>query len=187
VSVITPGRNIVLAGLMGSGKSTVGRILAERLGRPLLDTDAIVEKEAGRTIPEIFAEQGERGFRDLESEAVRAVSTLRGRVISVGGGAILSPANVTHLRSTGDIVVLDAPPEVLAERVGTGEDRPLLEGQADPAARLGALRAERDGAYRAAAAVVLDTSGKTPEEVADAVLTWARNHAGLLAREERAL
>jgi shikimate kinase len=187
MSVITPGRNIVLAGLMGSGKTTVGRLVADRLGRPLFDTDAEVEREAGRTIPEIFTEQGERGFRDLESEAVRAVSALRGRVVAVGGGAVLRPANVTHLRSTGDIVILDAPPEVLASRVGAGGDRPLLADADDRVERLARLRSEREAAYRAAASGVIDTAGKTPEAVAEDVLAWARNRPGLLAREERDL
>jgi shikimate kinase len=187
MSVITPGRNIVLAGMMGTGKSTVGRLLAQRLGSAFFDTDDIVEAEASRGIRDIFAESGERAFRDLESEAVRGVSTLRGRVIAVGGGALQRPGNLTHLRSTGDIVLLDAEPATLAERVEglADHERPLLDGSEDLAGRLATLRADRDAAYRAAATGVIDTTGRTPEEVVELVLDWARSRPGLLAADER--
>lgn len=186
MDAITPGRNLVLIGLMGTGKSTVGRVLAERLGRPFFDTDEMVEREAGRTIPEIFAEQGERAFRNLEAEVVRAVSALRGRVVAVGGGAVSTPGNVTQLRMSGDLVLLDADPAVLAERTAGGDgDRPLLDGADDPVARLAELRRQRDADYARAAAFTVRTDGRTPEEVADEILAWAAGQPGLLARDER--
>lgn len=184
MSVLAPGRNIVLIGLMGAGKTTVGRRLAQRLGRPFADTDAVVETAAGTSVAAIFDAQGERGFRAMEATAVRHVAALRGQVIAVGGGAVLDHANVTHLRSTGDLVFLDGDPAVLAQRVGDAASRPLLHAQPDLAARLAALRTERAAAYDQAAVHVVDTTGRDPDETVEAVLTWARNQPGLLSRDE---
>ena len=184
-SALLPGRNIVLVGLMGAGKTTVGRLLAERLARPFVDTDALVEAEAGRPVSEIFATEGERGFRQREAAAVRRVAALRGQVLAVGGGAVLDPANVTHLRGTGDLVLLDAPAGTLAERVGDAAGRPLLTGAEPVADRLAELRSERDAAYRAAAEHAVDTAGRTPEQITEDVLAWARTRPGLLTRPER--
>lgn len=206
MTVVFPGRNLVLAGMMGTGKSTVGALVAMRLARPFVDTDVLVEREAGASIADLFRERGERAFRDLEASAIRAVSSLRGQVVAVGGGALLRPDNVTALRGTGDIAVLDAEPEVLAGRVAAAPgSRPLLAGTGqaggqaghqagdpgadrdrggDLVARLRALRAARHGAYASAAATVIDTSALDAEDVADAVLAWARAYPGLLAREE---
>lgn len=186
MTVLAPGRNVVLAGMMGSGKTSVGRLLAERLGRPFRDTDTMVCDELGASVPEIFAEHGERGFREAEAVAVRAVSAVKGQVIAVGGGAVVDPANVTALRSTGEIIVLDAEPAELAARVTAQEgSRPLLAGVEDPIARLGELRGQRHNAYRSAAAVIFDTTGKSPEEIADEIIAWAVHRPGLLTREER--
>ena len=183
MSVIAPGRNIVLIGLMGAGKTTVGKLLAGMLGRPFVDTDAVIEHGAGTTVTQLFAEHGERHFRTLESAAVRQVAALRGQVIAAGGGAVLDPSNVTHFRSTGDIVLLDADPSLLAQRVGAGDGRPLLR-DTDPAERLAQLRTERAAAYAGAAIHVVDTTDRTPAQVAEAVLSWAVRQPGLLSRDE---
>ncbi|MGH8909861.1 MAG: shikimate kinase [Egibacteraceae bacterium] len=183
--ILAPGRNVVLIGMMGAGKTVVGRLLAARLQRPFIDTDAIVEAEAGATIARLFATRGERAFRAREAEAVRWVSALRGQVIAVGGGAILDPANVTALRATGDLVLLHAEPAELAKRLATCDNRPLLVGSDDLEERLVQLRRRRGSAYRRAAAHAVDTTRRTPEEVATAVLTWARTQPGLLTRDER--
>ena len=187
MSVLAPGRNLVLIGMMGSGKSTVGRRLAARLGRPFVDTDRLVEKDAGRAVAEVFAEEGERGFRAREAAAVRAVAALRGQVVSVGGGAVLDPQNVTQLRSTGDLVWLAADPRELARRIveGRGPRRPIIDASEDPVATVAELAASREGAYREAATHIVRTDGLGLEQVVDAVATWARSRAGLLAREER--
>lgn len=188
MALLAPGRSIVLIGLMGAGKSTVGRLVAARLGRPFRDTDAVVEHVAGATVAELFATEGERGFRDREAAAVRDVAALRGQVVAVGGGAVLRSANVTQLRSTGDLILLEADPSALAARLAAadeGDARPLLH-DADVAATLRRLWAERDAAYRAAAGHLIDTTERTPEEVAQDVLEWARDVPGLLSLEERA-
>jgi shikimate kinase len=197
VSVITPGRNIVLIGLMGSGKTTVGRLVAARLGRPFVDTDEVVETEEGRTIAEIFASDGERRFREVEAAVVRGVSAIRGQVVAVGGGAVLDPQSTTALRGTGDVVWLDAPISALVMHLSAEAERggrPLLEpgvagdASADPAAlqrRLEDLHTARFHAYRAAATHTVHTQGRPPEVLADEVVAWARTRPGLLAREER--
>jgi shikimate kinase len=186
VSLLAPGRNIVLIGLMGTGKTAAGKILAERLGRPFVDTDAIVERESGHTIPELFTTVGERGFRDEEAAAVRHAAALRGQVIAVGGGAVVDRRNVTHLRSTGDIALLTAPADVLAARLrDEAANRPMLEGAQDLTARLARLGEERAQAYRSAALTTIDTTGRSAAEIADELLEWAQGQPGLLSREER--
>ncbi|MPZ73599.1 MAG: shikimate kinase [Nitriliruptorales bacterium] len=184
MSLLTPGRNIVLAGLMATGKSTVGRLIAERLGRPFADTDELIEKRTGSSVADYFDQHGERAFREAEAEQIRRVAALRGQVVAVGGGAVLAPTNVTQLRATGDIVLLDADPAALAERVGDARSRPLLAGDAPPAQRLAELRDARTSEYSRAAAFTIDTTDRTPDEIADAVLEWARTQSGLLARDE---
>ncbi|HVM21527.1 MAG TPA: shikimate kinase [Egibacteraceae bacterium] len=185
MSILLPGRNIVLIGLMGAGKTTVGTLLAERLGRPFADTDEMVEAQAHATVAEIFERDGERGFRRLEAAAVRRVAAVRGQVIAVGGGAVLDPANVTHLRATGDLVLLDADPDTLTDRVGDTATRPLLEHAPDPRERMAQLRDDRADVYATAASHTIQTAGRSPEEIADAVLQWAVSQPGLLSRDER--
>ena len=185
------GRNIVLSGMMGSGKSTIGRIVAELLGRPFVDTDKQVEETAGRSVATIFADQGEAVFRLMERDAVRHVAAQRGQVVSLGGGVVMDPDNVAHLRETGDIVWIDVPIDVLVGRLASSakpNKRPLLEGDRDPAAlhsRLSALRAERYDAYATSAVYVLDTLGRSSEVVAQEVLAWAMQQPGVLSPEER--
>lgn len=159
--------NIVLIGLMGSGKSSVGRLLAERLNRPFIDTDALVEAEAGCAIPAIFATEGEDGFRLREAAVIARVAAGDGQVVATGGGAVLRPENRDALRQTGLVVWLDAAPETLYRRVraqGVGR-RPLLAGP-DPLGRLRALAEERAPAYAAAAHVRIATDTRSLEEIA---------------------
>jgi shikimate kinase len=192
VSVLTPGRNLVLVGMTGAGKTTVGRLTAERLARPFVDTDAVVEREQGATVAELFAAHGERRFRELEAAAVRRATALRGQVVAVGGGAVEDPQSVTALRGTGDVAWLDAPVGALVLHLSAEAEagrRPLLASAVgDPAAlerRLEDLLHRRAPAYRAAADVVVATGGRPPEVVADQVLAWARTRPGLLSREEQ--
>lgn len=185
MSLLAPGRNIVLIGLMGTGKTTVGRGVAARLGRRFVDTDAEVEREAGRSVADIFSTEGERGFRRREAEVVRRVAALRGQVIAVGGGAVVDPENVTQLHGTGDLVLLEASSSTLAARLAGGTGRPLLDGAGELLGdRLEALRSERDSAYAGAASVVVGTDGRSAEEVIEDVLAWARQSPGVLTPDE---
>ena len=186
MSVLAPGRNIVLIGLMGAGKTTVGALVARRLGRPFVDTDALVEREAGRSISAIFAGEGERGFRRREAAAIRQVAALRGQVVAVGGGAVLDPDNVTQLRGTGDLLLLDAEAATLADRLADTSGRPLLDAAdaASVAQTLDELRTARDAAYAAAASAVIDTDGRDPEQIASDIVEWARATPGLLTADE---
>lgn len=161
----------MLIGPPASGKSEIGAALARRLNRPFVDTDLIVEREAGRTIEEIFEAEGEQGFRARESSAVLRAAGIEGSVIACGGGAVLDPANVEALRAAGTIVYLKVRPDAAAARVGEGPGRPLLRGP-DPAGRLASLIAEREPAYLAAADRVVDAAGPV-EDVVRAILEEA--------------
>lgn len=148
-------RSIVLTGMPGSGKSTLGALLAQRLGRPLLDTDAEIVRRAGMPIPEIFRTRGETAFRDLESAVLRTAAQSGGQIIATGGGAVLRQENVDAMRQNGTVVFLDRP---LCALLPT-DDRPL----ADSAEKLRALYAVRRPIYLAAADERLPVEG-TPEE-----------------------
>ena len=112
------GRNVTLIGFMGSGKSSVGRTLAAWTGREFVDTDALIERRAGKTIPQIFADDGEEAFRDLESEAVAQATRRRGCVIATGGGAPMRERNRRALRESGAVVFLNVEPETIFRRIG---------------------------------------------------------------------
>ena len=162
--------SVVLVGPMGSGKSTVGRALADRLGLSHTDTDEIVVEASGRTIPEIFKSEGEAGFRALEHEALcRALAGGTG-VISTGGGMVTSEDNRLTLGQCKALVVwLDAPIEVLMDRLGDGAGRPLLAGD-DVEGALRIKIAERADAYDQVADFRLDTSDLSPEDCVDFIV-----------------
>ena len=157
------GRAIVLMGFMGTGKSEVGRRLAQRLGRAFLDTDQLVEERAGKRVAAIFADDGEPVFRQLERDAVVEAASRGGAVISVGGGAVLDPENTRTLREAGTVVYLTARPDVISRRIGDGASRPLLRD--DPRGAIERLLAERGPIYSAAADVTVDTSEHTADQV----------------------
>jgi len=159
-------RTLWLVGMMGAGKSAVGRELARRLGRPFLDTDHEIEAERGLAIAEIFAREGEEAFRALEREMVERLAG-RPAVVALGGGA-LGRSEVRELVcGVGTVVWLRARPETLLARIGSCEERPLLAGLAPPERleRIRALLAAREQDY-AQAQVVVETDGATVEEVA---------------------
>ncbi len=162
-------RHLVLVGMMGSGKSTVGKRCAQRLQRPLVDTDEIIEALAGASVAEVFARDGEPAFRALERTAVGdACAAPTPSVIAVGGGAVLDADNRQCMRAAGLVVWLQATPEQLAVRVGDARTRPLLHG--DAAGTLNRLDSLRRPAYEAAAHEVVDTDGLSVNAVVDAVL-----------------
>ena len=162
-------RSIVLIGFMGSGKSSAGRILAQKTGWPRFDTDEIVSARFGRTIAEIFAEFGEEKFRDAETEAVKGLSAVAPGVIVTGGGIVLRPENVELLRRVGMLVHLEADEETLFRRVSRRATRPLLQTE-NPRATLTELLRVRLPLYRQAADFHVDTSRLTHDEVAEAVI-----------------
>lgn len=163
----TEKQNLVLIGMPGSGKTTLGRLLAEQTGRPFVDTDQVIAQRAGRSIPEIFAAEGEAGFRDRESAVLRELCATGGRILATGGGAVLRADNRAALRQNGLLLLLDRP---LADLVPTG-DRPL----ADNLEKLRNLYETRLPVYRAAADARIDVSG-SPEETAARILELWRNH-----------
>lgn len=166
---------ILLVGMMGCGKTTTGALLARRLGWEYRDSDADVEARTGRTVPEIFAADGEAAFRKVEAEVLAAACTREQPVvIAVAGGAVLDPDNRKLIRGCGTVVWLRADPQRLAERVGDGVGRPLLEG--DKREIMARLLAERAPYYAEVADAVIDVDPLTPDQVADRVLDAAGLH-----------
>ena len=160
-------RNLVLTGFMGTGKTTVGRILADRLGYGFVDTDEVIESRAG-PIPEIFEREGEPGFREMERAVARELDGRAGLVISTGGRMMLDPECAACLEPEADVFCLTAHPDTIIERIGDTSQRPLMD-VADAPARVRELLAERAEGYARFTSV--DTDGRSPDEVADAVMS----------------
>ena len=162
------GLNLYLVGMMGSGKSTAGRHLAELLGYRFLDADQSIEQVAGRTIPAIFASDGEAGFRDLEAAVLNQIASWHSLVVATGGGVVTRPENWGQMRQ-GVVIWLDAPDALLLERLSADPTpRPLLQAD-DPAGRLATLMAERRPLY-AQADLHIVQDGRGPEQVAAQIL-----------------
>ena len=166
--------HLVLVGLMGVGKTTVGELCAQRLRRPFVDTDLVVVSQTGRSISEIFATGGETEFRALEHDAVAdACAAPQPCVIACGGGAVLDASNRTALRDCGFVVWLRASPETAAGRVRRDEPRPLLTS-GDAEVTLRRLMKLREPAYLASAHTTVDTDGCDPHAIAEVVLDLYR-------------
>jgi shikimate kinase len=162
------GLNLYLVGMMGVGKSAVGRPLAEALGYRFLDADDALVQVAGRSIPEIFASDGEAGFRELETAVLGQIASWHSLVVATGGGVVTRPENWGHMRQ-GVVVWLDAPAPLLLERLRADPTpRPLLQAD-DPTARLAALLAQRQPLYQQADLQVRQ-AGEDPAQVAQQVL-----------------
>ncbi len=161
--------NVVLIGMMGSGKTTVGRAVADQAGMDFVDLDEMVEDRAGMGIPDIFAQSGEGRFRELETEALRELVAAHHTVLATGGGIVTRAENRRLLRELGKVFWLDAPAETLLSRIGDDENRPMLRG-GDPLKRIEALLAERREFYGEASDIHLDTSELQPDEIAERIV-----------------
>jgi len=161
--------NIILTGFMGTGKTTVGKLLAKQLGYVFLDTDELIQERSGQTISEIFSEKGEAAFREMEAEIARELGGREGLVVSTGGRLMLDPENAAALGRDGRVFCLRATPEEIVARVASdaGVERPLLQG-GDPIERIVELMRQREEEYTIFPQI--QTSGKTPEAVARCLL-----------------
>lgn len=163
------GANVYLVGMMGSGKSSVGRILGQRLAYHWLDADQVLEAAAGRTIPTLFAQEGEEGFRTVETTVLRQIGQWHSCVVSTGGGVVIRPANWGIMRQ-GVVIWLAASMELLLKRLRQDPTpRPLLQCP-DPARRLKELLAARESLYAQADVRIVQTGTMTSEAVAAALL-----------------
>ena len=161
--------NIILVGFMASGKSRVGLVLSQRTGLPLVDADSVIVERAGKSIEQIFADDGEAAFRALEQEVVAELCGESGQIISAGGGAFVDPENRRVMLAGGTVFCLQARPETIYQRLKADDEsgqavRPLLAGD-DPLGRIRELLAQRADAYEQAH-YNIDTDELTPEEVA---------------------
>lgn len=168
--------NIVLCGMMGVGKSSAGIRIAELTGRRWCDTDVVISDRHGR-ISDIFEYYGEAHFRSLETELVRELAAQDGMVVSTGGGLVLKPENSELLKKSGRIFFLRASFETLIVRVRADETRPLLKDTGKTAERLAQLLAERTPVYEHVADYIVDTDGRTIDEVSREVIRLAEGRA----------
>ena len=153
---MNPSQNLYLVGMMGAGKTTVGRQLARRLGKTFIDSDQDIESRTGVRIPVIFEIEGEEGFRRREADSIEALTQQEGIVLATGGGAVLLPGNRERLAARGFVVYLHAKPRDLWMRTRHDKGRPLLQTD-DPRARIEQLYQFRDPLYREVADLVVDT------------------------------
>jgi shikimate kinase len=161
-------QNIALIGFMGTGKSSVGQLVAAQLHFSFVDTDELIQSRAGKSIPEIFSQAGEQTFRDLETQLVSELSHAQRTVISTGGGLAANPANLASLKQHALVVCLWASPEAIWERVRDQIHRPLLQSP-DPLGKIRELLQAREPFYRQADALV-NTEQRSAKEVAQNVL-----------------
>ena len=161
-------KNISLIGFMGTGKTSVGKILGKRLNRPVMDVDLTIEKKEKRKIGEIFKDAGEAYFRSVEKEAIREICRRQGLVITTGGGAVLDTENLEALKASGWVIGLSATPETIYQRVKDSRHRPLLDGE-DKLGEVKRLLAVRKPFYEKAD-FYFETDGRSSAQVAGLIL-----------------
>lgn len=160
--------NIVLIGMRGSGKTTIGKLLAKRLGKQFIEMDELIVQRLGQSIPEIVNRYGWEKFRDVEEEIAREVAGWDNVVNATGGGVVTREKNVQELKKKGKLVWLKANIDTLLRRIGNDQSRPSLTGKSQRD-DMEAVLAERRPIYQRVADFIVDTEGKTPEEVAEAI------------------
>ena len=163
-------RNVILCGFMGVGKSSVGKKLSELMGREFLDMDEVIKVEEGISIPQIFSSRGEQAFRELEADLIDRIAQRTELVVATGGGAIANPQNLAKLKSCGVLVTLMADIPTILSRVGSGDNRPMLQA-VDREERIKSLLDKRSPAY-AQADFIINTSSLTIDEVAQEILKF---------------
>lgn len=166
--------NIILIGFMGTGKTEVGKRLAEKLFNDFLDTDELIEKSEGKKISDIFKDNGEEYFRNLETEVIETLQDYENYVLSTGGGIVLKDQNVQLLKEIGPIVLLTAREDIILSRMKDKNDRPLLEN-GDKAEKIKGLLAKRDPIYKSAADYIVDTSDKSVDNIVEEIINHVQN------------
>ncbi len=160
--------NIVLIGMRGSGKTTIGKLLAKRLGKQFIEMDELIVQRLGQSIPEIVQRYGWQKFRDVEEEITREVAGWDNVVNATGGGVVTREENIRELKKKGKLVWLKANTNTLLRRIGNDQSRPSLTGKS-PREDMEAVLAERSPIYQRVADFIVDTEGKMPEEIAEAI------------------
>ncbi|CUH94096.1 hypothetical protein P22_0158 [Propionispora sp. 2/2-37] len=174
-------KNIVLIGFMGTGKTSTGRLLASRLGRPFIDTDKRIETDNGISIPDMFTLYGEAYFRKKEKDTIAKVARYTNVVIATGGGAVLAEENVNCLKINGLVITLTASVEVILERTGRRSNRPLLNCDRREQQVI-QLLAARDALYKNAADFIIDTTVRSPQQVTEEIIVYLRRGGHLRGR-----
>lgn len=167
----SPGEtgSLILVGMMGAGKTTVGKILSRHLGKPFFDSDREIQKQSGATIPVIFEYEGEAGFRKRETEIIGKLVRLGNIVLATGGGAVLSPENRALLRASGIVVYLRASVDDLWRRTRQDTSRPLLQTD-NPRARIAELSESRDPLYRETAHIIVESGKQSAQRLAQLII-----------------
>jgi len=161
--------NIVIIGMRGCGKTTVGHLLAERLGKQFIEMDELIVQRMGLSIPEIVDRYGWKKFRDIEEEITHEVARLDNIINATGGGVVIREGNVQELKIKGKLVWLKASPDMLLRRIGNDQNRPSLTGRS-PREDVKAVFAEREPIYEQVADFIIDVEDKPPEEVAEIII-----------------
>ncbi|MCR4337526.1 MAG: shikimate kinase [Candidatus Omnitrophica bacterium] len=162
-------KNIILIGFMGSGKTSTGKYVAQKLNRPILSSDEMIVQKEGQPIAQVFEKSGETYFRQIEKNVVKELATKSNVVIDCGGGVILDPENIVTLKKNGIIIYLITSPEFIYQRVKNRRHRPLLNVP-DPQSKIRELLEQRQSLYESSADLTINTDGKTPQQVGEELL-----------------
>jgi 3-dehydroquinate synthase len=170
-------QNVFLVGLMGAGKTTVGRALAKKLGKQFIDSDHEIEARTGASIPLIFEIEGEEGFRQREAEVIRDLTAQQNIVLATGGGAVLRPDNREYLKTRGTVIYLRASVTSILQRTSHDRNRPLLR-TADPRTRIEELAREREPLYHEIADIIIDTGRPNVQSLIQSILAKLEDRPG---------